>query len=527
MRLPCCSARMVIILAVLATLTFAGALLLCFWGIPLVIREQIHQQTRLSEGTEQWDRFLELPFALNYSVRFFLVQNPSEVVHNGSVPDLKESEPYTYSMKLKKLDHRFDDNDEDSVTYHREFDFAFDYSGNTHPETMVTIINPLLMAALQLANSLERLAFAGCIDQLLGSARLDKPITTQSVKKLLFDGVNFGFTNETGAACTAVRNRIIPLLKDVRVVEEVEEETTGTRYFRIAFFNYKTINYLKTPPDGIYTVNRGQRNMSALGKIMRWNGGTTIPTYGTASSTNNETCHNLRGTDSTIYPPFLRKDEPIVIYNTDICRTVELFQTNSNLEYRGISGAHKYETNENLLRPATVTPEQDCYCSKATKNVEAKDDCYLDGTFDYKPCLGAPVILSQPHFLNADPKYGKNFTTLKPDKSKHAMYLIVEPNTGTPLEGLKRVQINTVLRQEPLISFITPPTMYQGIIPVLWLEESFSIPDKYLDLLDNQYFKKVKLATTFKYGFVGVAAAIFTGCLFLFVRKQFFKKKSN
>jgi len=48
------------------------------------------------EGTEQWKRFLELPFTLDYSVRFFQVNNPVEVLNSGVVPNLTETNPFTY-----------------------------------------------------------------------------------------------------------------------------------------------------------------------------------------------------------------------------------------------------------------------------------------------------------------------------------------------------------------------------------------------------------------------------------------------
>jgi len=77
---------------------------------------------------------------------------------------------------------------------------------------------------------------------------------------------------------------------------------------------------LKTLPDGLFKVNRGIVNASALGTIMQWNQNTFIPTYGNAWTASNDSCQSLKGTDSTIYPPNAQEGEELYVYNTDICR---------------------------------------------------------------------------------------------------------------------------------------------------------------------------------------------------------------
>lgn len=40
---------------------------------------------------------------------------------------------------------------------------------------------------------------------------------------------------------------------------------------------------------------------------------------------------------------------------------------------------------------------------------------------------GAPILVSQPHFLNADAKYLDGLSGLNPDRAEHGIYLLIEP----------------------------------------------------------------------------------------------------
>lgn len=54
------------------------------------------QQTALIKNTEQWDRFLELPFAVSFIVRFFQPTNVDGILNKNEKPVLEESKPYVY-----------------------------------------------------------------------------------------------------------------------------------------------------------------------------------------------------------------------------------------------------------------------------------------------------------------------------------------------------------------------------------------------------------------------------------------------
>lgn len=49
------------------------------------------------------------------------------------------------------------------------------------------------------------------------------------------------------------------------------------------------------------------------------------------------------------------------------------------------------------------------------------------GTFDMFPCIGAPMLGSQPHFYDSDPWLLDNFASgLNPNKKDHAIFMHFE-----------------------------------------------------------------------------------------------------
>lgn len=103
-----------------------------------------------------------------------------------------------------------------------------------------------------------------------------------------------------------------------------------------------------------------------------------------------------------------------------------------------------------------------------------------------------PALLSLPHFLYADSSYGKAVEGLKPSVEDHLTYVELEPvsvifflnskiiliviflkNTGTPLTGHKRFQVNFIVRpiakDDDYIGFTE--NWPRVVLPAVWLDE--------------------------------------------------------
>ena len=58
-----------------------------------------------------------------------------------------------------------------------------------------------------------------------------------------------------------------------------------------------------------------------VGKVIEVNGKPNISVW------NDEYCDTFRGTDGTIFHPFFAKEESIITYSSDICRSLEMYPT--------------------------------------------------------------------------------------------------------------------------------------------------------------------------------------------------------
>lgn len=78
-----------------------------------------------------------------------------------------------------------------------------------------------------------------------------------------------------------------------------------------------------------------------------------------------------------------------------------------------------------------------------------------------------PIILSEPHFLHADPEVLNYARGLVPNEDLHKTYIVIEPYTGTPLSGQKKTQLNLKLTRQPveLLSNVS-----EGYFPIMWCE---------------------------------------------------------
>uniref|UniRef100_A0A1B0GLB2 Sensory neuron membrane protein 1 n=2 Tax=Lutzomyia longipalpis TaxID=7200 RepID=A0A1B0GLB2_LUTLO len=207
-------------------------------------------------------------------------------------------------------------------------------------------------------------------------------------------------------------------------------------------------------PTKTFTVYRGMKNIHDLGRVVKYDGEDEMDLY------DDENCNQFRGTEGTIFPPFMTKDQGVWAYAPDMCRSLPATYERPS-SYAGIKtsrftlsfGDHKKD--ESLH----------CYCR------DPPDGCPPYGIADFSLCLnGAPLLGSMPHFYDADPAVQQKVLGLNPDPEKHKIFLEFELFSGSPLAAAKRMQFNIQMMPIPEIEFMS--RMDEYIHPLFWVEES-------------------------------------------------------
>ncbi|KAK3908954.1 Sensory neuron membrane protein 2 [Frankliniella fusca] len=107
--------------------------------------------------------------------------------------------------------------------------------------------------------------------------------------------------------------------------------------------------------------------------------------------------------------------------------------------------------------------------------------CLPDGALDMSTCFGSPVILTLPHFYLGAKEFHDYAIGLKPIKSKHETFVDIEPMTGVPLRGGKRVQLNMFLTKIDQVDVLS--SVSEGLFPILWVDEGIDLEGPSLEQL--------------------------------------------
>lgn len=169
--------------------------------------------------------------------------------------------------------------------------------------------------------------------------------------------------------------------------------------------------------DGEYEIYTGAKTGDDIrfGQIKAWKNSTSLNYWGDSD------CDTLSGTDGSIFRPFLEEDDSITIFNTDLCRLLQL-TFKEKVTVKELKG-YRFTPPKEVLEGAANNPNNKCYCKKADIS-----ECQ-DGVIDLGVCRnGAPIVLSTPYFLNGYSGYAEAVGLggmANPDK--HETRIDIEP----------------------------------------------------------------------------------------------------
>ncbi|KAG5455330.1 Sensory neuron membrane protein 1 [Clonorchis sinensis] len=136
--------------------------------------------------------------------------------------------------------------------------------------------------------------------------------------------------------------------------------------------------------------------------------------------------------------------------------------------------------------------------------------CTPQGILAMEPCIAkrgvtVPIYVSFPYFMDADPRISARVEGLpKPNKEKHGIHILVEPNTGIVLEAYVRFQLNLFMANKNDKRYKNMAGPYY--FPIAWVEGNIISPKNLVQLL-----KSVAIDTRTKVPFILSVLAILCG----------------
>ncbi|NXN93185.1 CD36 protein, partial [Rhinopomastus cyanomelas] len=452
-----------------------GAVLAVFGGVLIpvgdnLIGKAVKKQAVIANGTIAFENWLVPGSSVYRQFWIFHVQNPSEVL-SGERPQFEQRGPYTYRVRyLPKENITETSNGTISYMLPNVARFEPDMSVGTENDT-ITCLNLAVAAAPSLyTNNFVQILLNTWIKSSKSSM-----LQNRTVKELLW-----GYED--------------PFLKKVPFPLD---PVLGV------FYPYNGTL------DGLYNVYTGTEDIKKTAIIESYKSKRNLSYW-------EGHCDLVNGTDGASFPPFVKKDQILRFFSSDICRSIYgVFQSKQNV--KGIPLYRFAVPREAFASPVEVGDNY-CFCTDQV----ISQNCTLAGVLDISACkAGRPVFISLPHFLHASDSILHDVEGLSPNEEEHETFLDVEPVTGFTLRFAKRLQVNLLVRPTPRIEVLSK-IKKPYIFPILWLNESAVIGDAKAEMFRQKVTGPVQLL-----GVVQMALIISGAVLFLAFLGSYFICRSN
>lgn len=383
----------------------------------------IKSEITLREGSQIAQVWAKPPVRPQLKLYFFNMTNPRRFL-KGAKPVLQEVGPFVYDEEWEKVNVTWLD-DGAQVEYSQKKTYFFNRQQSVGDEEMVlTLPNvPMLTAitTLEFASKVLRSVLGTTFEVLH-----QKPFAKLSIKDIMW-----GYEN--------------PLVKIGNDILPEEQRLPSNKFGLLVGKNGSAETILR--------VKTGKGNIQDVGSITAWNNQSKLPMW------NGESCNAIKGTDGSIFHPELSRNETLFIFNRDLCQSLPLvFQKEVTVD--GLPGYRFVPPSDVFARPED-NPDNSCFCF-------TKDGCNTpSGLFNMSACqYNAPIMLSWPHFFQADPKVLEAVEGLKPVPEKHQFYLDIQPKLGSGLRASARSQINVVMKATDQVEGLR-----DIILPIVWVSD--------------------------------------------------------
>lgn len=437
--------------------------------IPLskkIIHDEIKQQINLN-NKDTYNNWVKNPTPIYFQLYFWHLSNPQEVQEGREKPSVVQKGPYTYNEYRQKFDVKFVQGN-GTVSYREKTSYIFnpEMSNGLENDTFTTVNIPMMLVVNIVKNEFGLVQEAA--EAILEWSK-ENLFVNLTVKDFLW-----GYTDP-------MLNKTLQLLKDLGLNETISDQ--------FGVFVGKNGS-----DDGVYNIKTGQDDSSQFGQIKSWNFSPTLKFWTSASA------NMLNGTDGTLFHPFMEKSDIVYVYSSDLCRSIYLTYKETTQEQD--IDVYKFTVPPKVFQNASVNPDNSGFCYPDSKS------CLPSGLLNVESCQkSAPLVYSQPHFLNADPKVINAVDGVFPNAADHDTVIDIEPNTGAPFFAAKKIQVNIQL--ENVKHLKQTEKIVPVVLPVVWLNESSRITPELVDTF------KSALVTPELEIHIGIYIAIIVGSVLL------------
>ncbi|XP_076039562.1 lysosome membrane protein 2-like [Oratosquilla oratoria] len=422
-----------------------------FLGVfPVIFDSILNDMLVLREGSASLEAFITPPVPIYMQVWLFNVTNPEAIKHRGEIPKLQQVGPYTYEEQRLKYDLIWNETS-GTVSYlqNKTYYFRPDLSYGHLESDPITTLNAIMLTAAKFLNdvTLARLFIWPEIERTMDI------FETRTAGELVYKGYdlptdfNFDFSSLGLNFTSGLSGDLYEILDNLGLdpPAELQENKFGFFYGR------------NNTNDKRYEVKTGAHGMDTYQEIVAWDDENKLEFW------SSKYCNMINGTDGSQYPPKITKSKVIMIYTSELCRSLYLLYE-KEVEVEGVR-AYRFVPPRSMLEDPMINHDNLCYC------YPDEDHCLGAGMLSMEPCtMGAPIIMSTPHFYQGDDDERDKLIGLHPSKAEHETILDVEPTSGVTMRAAKKIQINLQLRPYgKLPSFKNVPEV---VFPVLWINES-------------------------------------------------------
>ncbi|NWV07186.1 CD36 protein, partial [Ptilonorhynchus violaceus] len=432
----------------LLTGAIVGAVLAIFGGVLIPVGDHfigkaVKKEAVIVNGTAAFKNWLVPGSSVYREFWIFNVLNPSEVLDEGAPPKLEQRGPYTYRVRyLPKEDVTEGENGTISYMLPNAAKFEPDMSVGTEDDNF-TCLNLAVVAVPSV--------YTGSFMQLLINTWIKSSKSTmlqnRTVKEILW-----GYTD--------------PFLESVPI--STVSSTVGV------FYPYNGTS------DGPYSVYTGTEDITKTAIIESYKNKRTLSYW-------EGHCDMVNGTDGASFPPFVKKDQVLQFFSSDICRSIYGVFTGKHV-VKGIP-LYRFSVPREAFASPTEVGDNYCFCTDQV----VSENCTLAGVLDISACKAKrPVYISLPHFLHASESILNSVEGLSPNEKEHETFLDVEPTTGFTLRFAKRLQVNLLVKPSTKIDALKK-VKKPYIFPVLWLNESAVIGDEKAEMFRSQIISRLQM----------------------------------